>query len=79
MGFLEHRLFFRYYIEIWIEKTELCKFLKIQSIALGIGTGVNVLCLFRHGDQLEEDMARFYLAEMAVAINDLHQMGYLHR
>ncbi|XP_070205430.1 citron Rho-interacting kinase-like isoform X3 [Littorina saxatilis] len=35
--------------------------------------------LSRHGDQLEEDMARFYLAEMAVAINDLHQMGYLHR
>jgi citron Rho-interacting kinase len=33
----------------------------------------------RHGDQFEEDMARFYLAEMAVAINDLHEMGYLHR
>ncbi|XP_076434884.1 uncharacterized protein LOC143274829 [Babylonia areolata] len=35
--------------------------------------------LSRHGDELEEDMARFYLAEMAIAINNLHQMGYLHR
>ncbi|XP_067649660.1 citron Rho-interacting kinase-like isoform X2 [Haliotis asinina] len=35
--------------------------------------------LSRHDDIFEEDMARFYLAEMSVAINDLHQMGYVHR
>ncbi|XP_048252316.1 citron Rho-interacting kinase-like [Haliotis rufescens] len=35
--------------------------------------------LSRHDDIFEEDMARFYLAEMSVAINDLHEMGYVHR
>ncbi|XP_059174272.1 citron rho-interacting kinase-like isoform X2 [Physella acuta] len=35
--------------------------------------------LSRHDDIFEEDMAKFYLAETAIAINSLHEMGYLHR
>lgn len=34
--------------------------------------------MIRHGT-FEEDLARFYLAEMAVALNVLHSMGYVHR
>ncbi|KAK3596286.1 hypothetical protein CHS0354_030661 [Potamilus streckersoni] len=35
--------------------------------------------LSRHDDILEEDMARFYLAEITLGINSLHLMGYVHR
>ncbi|KAK7479958.1 hypothetical protein BaRGS_00028785 [Batillaria attramentaria] len=34
---------------------------------------------FHPGGDLLSLLSRFYLAEMAVAINDLHEMGYLHR
>lgn len=40
---------------------------------------ISCLVCYRHDDVVEENMARFYLAEMAVAINALHTMGYLHR
>lgn len=32
----------------------------------------------RHGP-FDEQMTRFYLAELTVAINELHRMGYVHR
>ncbi|KAH9502428.1 hypothetical protein Btru_075657, partial [Bulinus truncatus] len=35
--------------------------------------------LSRHDDIFEEKMAKFYIAEIAIAINSLHNMGYLHR
>lgn len=35
--------------------------------------------LSRHDDIFEEKMARFYLAEIVLATNDLHTMGYVHR
>ncbi|XP_070571678.1 citron rho-interacting kinase-like isoform X2 [Ptychodera flava] len=35
--------------------------------------------LSRYDDIFEESMAKFYLAEMVVAIHSLHQMGYVHR
>jgi serine/threonine-protein kinase MRCK len=35
--------------------------------------------LSKYDDQFSEDMARFYLAEMIVAIDTLHQLGYVHR
>lgn len=34
--------------------------------------------MLRHGP-LSEDWSRFYLAEMALAISSLHQLGYVHR
>ena len=35
--------------------------------------------LSKYDDILEENMARFYLAEMVMAIHSLHQLGYVHR
>ncbi|XP_055861655.1 citron Rho-interacting kinase-like isoform X2 [Biomphalaria glabrata] len=35
--------------------------------------------LSRHDDIFEEKMAQFYIAEIAIAINSLHNIGYLHR
>nr|XP_006815753.1 PREDICTED: citron Rho-interacting kinase-like [Saccoglossus kowalevskii] len=35
--------------------------------------------LSRYDDIFEESMAKFYLAEMVVAIHSLHSMGYVHR
>lgn len=35
--------------------------------------------LSKYDDVLEEDVARFYLAEMVVAIHSLHVLGYVHR
>ncbi|XP_077995775.1 citron Rho-interacting kinase-like [Glandiceps talaboti] len=35
--------------------------------------------LSRYDDIFEESMAKFYMAEMVVAIHNLHTMGYVHR
>ncbi|XP_051900002.1 serine/threonine-protein kinase MRCK alpha-like [Pristis pectinata] len=35
--------------------------------------------LSRFGDRFPEDMARFYLAELALAISSVHDLGYVHR
>ena len=35
--------------------------------------------LSKYDDVLEENMARFYLSEMVMAIHSLHQLGYVHR
>jgi len=35
--------------------------------------------LSKYEDHLPEDMARFYLAEMVLAVDCIHQLGYVHR
>lgn len=35
--------------------------------------------LSKFGDRLSEDMAQFYLAEMVMAIDSVHRLGYVHR
>lgn len=35
--------------------------------------------LSRFNDSLPEEMARFYIAEMVLAIASIHQLGYVHR
>ncbi|KAL0994575.1 hypothetical protein UPYG_G00124250 [Umbra pygmaea] len=35
--------------------------------------------LSKFGDRFPEDMAQFYLAEMVMAIDSVHRMGYVHR
>ena len=35
--------------------------------------------LSKYDDVLDEDMARFYLAEMVMAIHAVHALGYVHR
>ena len=35
--------------------------------------------LSKYADDFSEEMARFYLAEMILAIDSVHQLGYVHR
>uniref|UniRef100_A0A914WCP2 Protein kinase domain-containing protein n=1 Tax=Plectus sambesii TaxID=2011161 RepID=A0A914WCP2_9BILA len=35
--------------------------------------------LSKFEDRLPEDMAKFYVAEMVLAIDSIHQLGYVHR
>ncbi|XP_016320005.1 myotonin-protein kinase [Sinocyclocheilus anshuiensis] len=35
--------------------------------------------LSKFGDHIPEDMAQFYLAEMVMAIDSVHRLGYVHR
>lgn len=35
--------------------------------------------LSKFEDRLPEDMAKFYLAEMVMAIDSVHQLHYVHR
>jgi len=43
-------------------------------------SGGDLLTLIsKYEDHLSEDMARFYAAEMILAIDSLHQLGYVHR
>nr|XP_020477416.1 myotonin-protein kinase isoform X2 [Monopterus albus]XP_020477417.1 myotonin-protein kinase isoform X2 [Monopterus albus] len=35
--------------------------------------------LSKFGDRIPEDMAQFYLAEMVMAIDSVHRLGYVHR
>ncbi|XP_035033549.1 myotonin-protein kinase isoform X2 [Hippoglossus stenolepis] len=35
--------------------------------------------LSKFGDRIPEDMAQFYLAEMVMAIESVHKLGYVHR
>lgn len=41
--------------------------------------GGDLLSLMIRNGPFDEDLARFYVAEMTLAINALHSMGYVHR
>lgn len=41
--------------------------------------GGDLLSLMIRNGPFDEDLARFYIAEMTLAINALHSMGYVHR
>ena len=43
-------------------------------------SGGDLLTLIsKYDDHLSEEMAKFYIAEMVLAIDSLHQLGYVHR
>ena len=43
-------------------------------------SGGDLLTLIsKYEDHLSEDMAKFYATEMVLAIDSLHQLGYVHR
>ena len=44
----------------------------------GFFRAYSVICC-RLGGKLEEPVIRFYTAEVALGIHDLHKMGYVHR
>lgn len=35
--------------------------------------------LLNNAGVLKEEIARFYISEMFVAVNELHKLGYIHR
>lgn len=41
--------------------------------------GGDLLGLMIRNGAFDEDLARFYLAELALALNALHTMGFVHR
>jgi serine/threonine protein kinase len=42
-------------------------------------SGGDMLSLVSKLDQFPEEMARFYLAELLLAINEVHRLGFVHR
>jgi serine/threonine protein kinase len=42
--------------------------------------GGDILTLLsKYNDQFSEEMARFYVAELVLAIDSIHKLGYIHR
>ncbi|KNC73413.1 hypothetical protein SARC_14030, partial [Sphaeroforma arctica JP610] len=41
--------------------------------------GGDLLSLLGKHENFREEMARFYMAEMAIVISTVHRMGYIHR
>ena len=51
-----------------------------QYLVMDYYVGGDLLTLLsKFEDRLPEDMARFYLAEMVIAIDSVHQLHYVHR
>ena len=51
-----------------------------QYLVMDYYCGGDLLTLLsKFEDRLPEDMARFYIAEMVLAIDSLHQLRYVHR
>ena len=52
----------------------------LQYLVMDYYSGGDLLTLIsKYEDHLSEDMAKFYMAEMVLAIDSLHQLGYVHR
>ena len=52
----------------------------LQYLAMDYYLGGDVLTLIsKYEDHLPEDMAKFYTCEMVLAIDAIHQLGYVHR
>lgn len=51
-----------------------------QYLVMDYYVGGDLLTLLsKFEDRLPEEMARFYLAEMVLAIDSVHQLHYVHR
>ena len=52
----------------------------LQYLVMDYYVGGDLLTLLsKFEDRLPEDMARFYVAEMVLAIHSVHQLHYVHR
>lgn len=55
-------------------------FLSLQYLVMDYYVGGDLLTLLsKFEDRLPEDMARFYIGEMVLAIDSIHQLHYVHR
>ena len=48
-------------------------------LAMEYVPGGDFRTLLNNAGVLKEDIARFYISEMFVAVNELHKLGYIHR
>lgn len=52
----------------------------LQYLVMDYYVGGDLLTLLsKFEDRLPEDMAKFYIAEMVLAIHSIHQQHYIHR
>ena len=52
----------------------------LQYFVMDYYLGGDVLTLLsKYDDRLNEDMVRFYAAEIILAIDSIHELGYVHR
>ncbi len=52
----------------------------LQYLVMDYYVGGDLLTLLsKFGDRIPGDMAQFYLAEMVMAIDSVHRLGYVHR
>lgn len=55
-------------------------FLFVQYFVMDYYSGGDLLTLLsKYEDHLPEEMAKFYLAEVALAVDSVHKMEYVHR
>lgn len=55
-------------------------FLFLQYFVMDYYSGGDLLTLLsKYEDHLPEEMAKFYLAEVALAVDSVHKMEYVHR
>lgn len=55
-------------------------FLHPQYLVMDYYVGGDLLTLLsKFEDRLPEDMAKFYVAEMVLAVHSIHQQRYVHR
>ena len=52
----------------------------VQYFVIDYYLGGDVLTLLsKYDDRLNEDMVKFYAAEIILAIDSIHELGYVHR
>ena len=52
----------------------------VQYFVMDYYLGGDVLTLLsKYDDRLNEDMVKFYAAEIILAIDSIHELGYVHR
>lgn len=57
-----------------------CVLCVVKYLVMDYYVGGDLLTLLsKFGDGVPEDMAQFYLAEMVMAIDSVHRLGYVHR
>lgn len=58
----------------------LCLLVLLQYLVMDYYVGGDLLTLLsKFEDRLPEDMSKFYVAEMVLAIHSIHQHNYIHR
>lgn len=72
-------LLFSFFCVCLFPASLMCLF-PLQYLVMDYYVGGDLLTLLsKFEDRLPEEMAKFYLAEMVLAIDSVHQLHYVHR